>query len=770
MAASNKNIPITFKAEHSLIAWLSAQPGVTNWQDYIYISFFPGSTTVGGGGAEWNTVGGQYTPGIGHGTTPGYTFQGSTYNPSPGSPTDLYYCYSLSDLTGPLQSNPITAYNLNSNNQSLAKFSSTAAPLLFLNDFQGGTFYVSIADTINFINTQADGTQNYAAPSVNSTNDPNLNSLYQTIEPFIGKQANGTNNNLADTTFIDWFSFPISLQAYDLNGAAKTGTGTSADGGSGSEIYTTLTTQIGSATGLEYRETPSSFYITPSQQTQPRRVLAPSQVGISTGQDPVYYRLGGYMTQLALNNVDLNVGGYFNGAGAGGETQGITNACARSIYNFHGQVHSNASQAQPLSYADAVSFWGNPANQAQRWDYNNYIELNGTILGYDITGNQLDSSMNVNSGQNIWIRLFWNVNPNQTYPVWSDGPTTSYLNSLSSTNGIFGAKPGYEIYFQQPLAPGPSQGSGAVGDPAPVSRANGANDVFEWMMGDIDLGFLLGYWGGTKSFTGPTGVSQAIGEMPSNNWYKKLGDPGSLSYGNIAPTNSLTINVPQAGPAATANYPVGHEIWPNPAIAIDCTPYDSYSAVLRPPITHAYGNPYSDRLTNPFVNFQPTDTGYLEVTIKKPADDLLIGVVPDAQVWQLYNKSTGDYLSTSNAAERDQLTGHLNTPWQTISRTTSPSEGDATLYRFLHTGSNSHFFTADANEKLKTLQLPDYSYEGTAFKVYSPGLAPAGSVPIYRFLNSANGQHYYAEGNSAKDVLQSNAGLTFEGHAYNLGI
>ena len=769
MTASNKNIPITFKVEDSLIAWLSSQPGVINWQDYIYISFFPGGSTVGGGGAEWNTGGAQLTPGIGRGTTPGYTFQGSAYNPSPGSPTDLYYCYSLSDLTGPLQSNPIAAYNLNSNNQSLAKFSSTAAPLLFLNDFQGGTIYISIADKINFINTQADGTLNYAAPSVNNSNDPNLNGLYQTIEPFIGKQVNGTNNNLADTTFIDWFSFPISLQAHDLTGAAKTGAGTSIDGGSGNEIYTTLTTKIGSATGLEYRETPSSFYTTPSGQIQPRRVLAPSQVGINTGEDPVYYRLGGYITQLALNNAELNVGGFFNGAAAGGETQEITNACAQSIYNFNGQVHSNASQAQPLSFADAVSFWNNPVNQTKKWDYNNYIEFNGTILGYDLTGNQLDSSKNVNSGQNISIRLFWNVNPNLSYPIWSDIQTTGYLNSLSSTNGIFGAKPGYEIYFQQPLAPGQNQGSGAPGDPAPISRANGANDVFEWMMGDIDLGFLLGYWGGTQSFTGPTGVSQEIGKMASNNWYKKLGDPGSLSYGNIAATNSLTLNVPQAGPAATADYPVGATIWPNPAISIPCTPYDSYSAVLRPPITQAYGNPYSDRLTNTFVNFQPTDTGYLEVTVKKPADNLLVGVVPDAQVWQLYNKSTGDYLSTADAAERDQITGYLNSPWQTIGRTTSPSEGDATLYRFLQTNINTHFYTADVNEKLITQQLPGFSYEGTAFKVFSPGLAPAGSIPVYRFLNPANGQHLYAEGNAAKNSLESNPALTFEGHAYNLG-
>ena len=258
--------------------------------------------------------------------------------------------------------------------------------------------------------------------------------------------------------------------------------------------------------------------------------------------------------------------------------------------------------------------------------------------------------------------------------------------------------------------------------------------------------------------------------MASNNWYKKLGDPGSLSYGNIATTNSLILNVPQAGPAATADYPVGANIWPNPSITIPCTPYDSYSAVLRPPITQAYGNPYSDRLTNTFIDFQPTDTGYLEVTIKKPADELLIGVIPDAQVWQLYNRSTGDYLSTANASERDQILGYFNSPWQTISRTTSPSEGDATLYRFLHTPTNTHFFTADTNEKLITQQLPGYSYEGAAFKVYSPGLAPAGSVAVYRFLNSANGQHFYAEGNSAKDTLQSNAGLTLEGHAYNLGI
>ena len=75
------------------------------------------------------------------------------------------------------------------------------------------------------------------------------------------------------------------------------------------------------------------------------------------------------------------------------------------------------------------------------------------------------------------------------------------------------------------------------------------------------------------------------------------------------------------------------------------------------------------------------------------------------------------------------------------------SAGDASaapVYRFLDTSNGDHFFTVSAQEKAAVLQTrPDMSYEGVAF--YEDTTPQAGDSPVYRYIQPATGSHFYTQ-------------------------
>ncbi len=77
------------------------------------------------------------------------------------------------------------------------------------------------------------------------------------------------------------------------------------------------------------------------------------------------------------------------------------------------------------------------------------------------------------------------------------------------------------------------------------------------------------------------------------------------------------------------------------------------------------------------------------------------------------------------------------------------------VYRFWSDILGGHFYTIDIAERDKLINLyPDvWEYEGPAFYAYAPGDQPAGTAPVYRFWSDALGGHFYTIDATERDKL-----------------
>ncbi len=99
---------------------------------------------------------------------------------------------------------------------------------------------------------------------------------------------------------------------------------------------------------------------------------------------------------------------------------------------------------------------------------------------------------------------------------------------------------------------------------------------------------------------------------------------------------------------------------------------------------------------------------------------------------------------------------------------TSQKENSLPVYRFFSSRSGDHFYTISSDEKtsLENNSSAGYAYEGAAFWAYTSQVS--GTVPVYRFLNSKNSDHFYTASSGEKDALINNPawGYNYEGVAF----
>ena len=120
----------------------------------------------------------------------------------------------------------------------------------------------------------------------------------------------------------------------------------------------------------------------------------------------------------------------------------------------------------------------------------------------------------------------------------------------------------------------------------------------------------------------------------------------------------------------------------------------------------------------------------------------------------MLNKHLSEYLFDGIAYSIDTLNPANNAP----------------LFRFYNRENGTHFYTASVAEKnMVQEELEDtYSYDGPAYDV---SLVPvAGGTTVYRFLNRANGSHFYTASVDEKNSVQANNSDTYllEGAAFYL--
>ncbi|MEL6931359.1 MAG: hypothetical protein AAFO95_22455 [Cyanobacteria bacterium J06600_6] len=87
------------------------------------------------------------------------------------------------------------------------------------------------------------------------------------------------------------------------------------------------------------------------------------------------------------------------------------------------------------------------------------------------------------------------------------------------------------------------------------------------------------------------------------------------------------------------------------------------------------------------------------------------------------------------------------------------------VHRFFNTKTGTHLYTTDEVEKDYILEnLEDYSYEDVKFYGYSSEID--GSMPIYRFYDSAEGVHMFTHSGSEMEEMASDGMLDNEGIAF----
>lgn len=767
MAAAANSIPIVFELDPAL-----ASLGFNS--DNIYVSFFDSPQGTGpnpGSGASFSN---NYY--ISNGSISSLALQtgGTVGN------------YSISQLNANLgQANQYLAQTttpLASSNVSLAGLINN--PGIFLSDYSGGRIYVSLGQQLAYSGT--------GVPGAGTPSDPAFNTLYQYFEPYVG-----TPNNLADLSYVDHFSFPISLQAYDLNGNAKTGSSggnpTSLSGGDASVIYAALAANATPPPEPAWtRQFPNYNYpYTNSAVTSeiyPRRLIAPGLANPSAGLipkpasnpflTPAYYtsgydRFGGYMSNLADYNVTTLIQGGYNGVtGVSSPTIFQQKTNYNFTATFHTAISSIADKSKQLNIGNSYPSIGGGYADPQAFPWSSWTpdpsDSNMTTSNVEIGDNNyidLDGSLPGISATNTYkIRIHW----------LPSGPTASGSllsgwTGLSGAASIYGANPSYELFTYQ----GGTQSNHQ-------SYVGNENDVIAEIIGDLVSGFNWGYLGSQYRVPDPvTGTPTAIGDLPSYKWF--------ISQNQIDPfTNAIAQS---NGPAftifgSTAQSITNPVTWPGPEAAWKQVFWNDWMSTLSTPsqggpgangkLTDAYSFAYSDRLGGTFVDFNSADTGYLKVVIGVPPAELTTGYLSDVKlVYKLFNQTTGDYLITTSKAEQDALTGLPSNgakQWIIDTSYQSPLNSGQPLYRFFQSQTGLHFYTAELSEKEQLISNSElgFNYEGEVGNVYAAGSAAVGSGPVSRFYNANTNQHFYAFDQLQVDALAKLPSNQYEGIAYRI--
>lgn len=126
-------------------------------------------------------------------------------------------------------------------------------------------------------------------------------------------------------------------------------------------------------------------------------------------------------------------------------------------------------------------------------------------------------------------------------------------------------------------------------------------------------------------------------------------------------------------------------------------------------------------------------------------------------VYRFASSKSGDHFYTVNEDEKNAVAN--NSQWGYASEGiafyayASQLAGTLPAYRFVNQITGDHFYTISENEKVSVLNNPQWGYiaEGIAFYVFSQ--QETATFPVYRFINSSNGDHFYTISENEKNNI-----------------
>ena len=131
-----------------------------------------------------------------------------------------------------------------------------------------------------------------------------------------------------------------------------------------------------------------------------------------------------------------------------------------------------------------------------------------------------------------------------------------------------------------------------------------------------------------------------------------------------------------------------------------------------------------------------------------------ISVTP---VYRFYNAKTGDHFYTISEDEKTILVkntqGNYLPEGVAFYANNTQASGSVPVYRLYNSTTGDHFYTISEDEKnaLANNSQSGYASEGVAFYAYASQVS--GSSPVYRFFNSATGDHFYTISEDEKNYL-----------------
>lgn len=140
------------------------------------------------------------------------------------------------------------------------------------------------------------------------------------------------------------------------------------------------------------------------------------------------------------------------------------------------------------------------------------------------------------------------------------------------------------------------------------------------------------------------------------------------------------------------------------------------------------------------------------------------------QIFRFFDTSNGTHFFTASAAERDRTIStrtDLTYEGPGLNADTPQTDPNAApVFRFFDTRSGSHFYTTSTVERDGLVNgQPGFSYEGVAF--YENIAAQANDTAVYRFFDRVDGTHFYtANQNEFASVLATRGDLVDEGIAF----
>jgi hypothetical protein len=130
-------------------------------------------------------------------------------------------------------------------------------------------------------------------------------------------------------------------------------------------------------------------------------------------------------------------------------------------------------------------------------------------------------------------------------------------------------------------------------------------------------------------------------------------------------------------------------------------------------------------------------------------------------LYRFLSTSTGEHFLTISEGERTKLL-NLSRDWTpegvAFYAFNTAQSGAAAVYRFWSSRYRDHFFTIKEGERTKLQGSSAWTEEGIKFYAYPAGNAnpqPAGTRPVYRFLDKKTGQHFFTISESERDKLVS---------------